>query len=190
MTMQRLFRRGGESRRLASSDKGNRLLELLAVLDDEERQHDTLETHVKEADQQPAALLVEHRDEVFARLATDMAESGMRVVRARSATEALKLCGVYVVDLVVANVDLPDQRGWLLAGKLRLVDQQIPVWLYQPKSTSYDEGIADFLRLDQLVGYGGDLLVLSETIIRLLASRRKPHDVVRDAGTSEELAAA
>ena len=191
---EQLLQGCGRSSRSASSDRCKRLFNLLAVLDDEERslgRHDTtLETDVDESEEPPTALLVEHRDEVFARIATDMAESGLCVVRAKSATEALKLCGVYEPALVVANIDLPEQSGWLLAGKLRFVDQRIRVWLYQSETTSYDEGMADYLRVDQLVEYGGDLLGLSETIIEQMAGRRRPHEAASSVGTTGELAGA
>jgi hypothetical protein len=68
---------------------------------------------------QVTALLVEHRDEVVARIATDMAKSGMRVIRAKSSAEARPHREIYEPALVVINVDLIDENGWLLATKLR-----------------------------------------------------------------------
>lgn len=134
-----------------------------------------------EVELMPAALLVEHRDEVFARIATDMAEFGVRVVRAKSASEALRLCGKYVPVLVVANVDLPDQNTWSLAGKLRFVDRNTPIWFYQTGATEYRLGPVNFSRVDQYLDYRGDLLGLSETIIDLMSARREfaggRHDV-------------
>lgn len=177
----------------ASSGNCRRLLDLLTVLDDEGAGGDCrarpFGTDVEEAEAQPMALLVEDRDEVFARIATDVAESGMRVVRAKSATEALKLCGRYEPALVVANVDLPEQNGWMLASKLRFVDQKIQVWLYQPKSTSYSKGMADYLRVDELLEYGGDLLGLSETILELMTNRRRLHAAGSAPGTTGEVTA-
>ena len=127
------------------------------------------------------AMLVEYRDEVCARIATDLAEWGMRVIRAQSAGEALRMCGRYDPFLVVANLDLPDQSGWLLAGKLRLVDRRIRVWLYQPRLSRHDKGMAKYLHVDALLDYGGDLLGLSETILDLMADRREPTNTAIDA---------
>jgi len=122
------------------------------------------------ADEQPTALLVEHRDEVFARLATDLAEAGMRVVRAKSAIGALKLYARYAPSLVLANVDLPDQSGWLLTAKLRFVDPDVPVWLYYPRSSPRQTRAAAYLAVGELLDYGGDLLGLSDAIVTLMAN--------------------
>lgn len=191
---EQLLRLCRQSSHSESSDRYQHLFNLPAVMDDDEQSvgsHDTaLETDVDEAAKQPTALLLEHRDEVFARIATDVAEAGMRVVRATAATEALTLCGGYKPTLVVANIGLPEQNGWLLAGKLRSADKRVCVWLYQPETTSYDEDMAEYLRVDQLLDYEGDLLGLSETIIELMASRHRPLEAERSVGTTEELAAA
>ena len=118
-------------------------------------------------------LLVEHRDEVFARIAADMAEAGMYVARAESAEAALKLAGGCKPALLVANIDLPDQSGWLLAAQLPFVNPNIRMWVYQSASSASDEGMARFLHIDQLLEYGGDLFGLSEAIIQLMAADRR-----------------
>ncbi|QEG35798.1 response regulator [Bythopirellula goksoeyrii] len=140
----------------------------------------TLEAEETEAELLPTAVLVEPRDEVFARLATDMAEHGVRVVRAKSATEALKLCGKDTPVLVVANVDLPDQTGWLLAAKLRFVDRGTRIWLYQTESSGYDLGLVNFLNVDELLDYQGDLFSLSETIVELMSEWCEPNSESND----------
>ncbi len=134
----------------------------------------------------PTTLLVEQRDEVFARIATDLAEFGMRVVRAKSATEALKLSGKYKPRLIVAHVNLQDQSGWLLAGKLGFVDRRIHIWLYQPLSSSYDRGLAGFLNVAELVDYRGDLFCLSEKIVELMANLSKLSDASGGTNRSGE----
>ena len=127
-----------------------------------------LEEAQYEAKPLPAAVLVEHQDEVFARIATDMAEFGLRVVRAKSAREAMQFCGTHEPVLVVANVDLPDNSGWLLASKLRFIDRHNRIWLYQTQSSNYDLGMVNFLNVNELLDYQGDLLGLSETIVDLM----------------------
>lgn len=143
-----------------------------------------------EAAEQPTALLVEHRDEVFARIATDIAQCGMRVIRATSAIEALKLFGTCQPTMVVANVDLPDQNGWMLAGKVRFIDSDVRIWVYQPASEPGDDGMAQWLEVDELLDYGGDLLGLSETIVQLMADQHEPSDVDRSIEVDGELAVA
>ena len=154
----------------------NRLPQQLPVLDDNDcfqSVHDTMPAaDERAASEPPIALLVEQRDEVFARLAADMVEAGMWVIRAESAAEALISCETYAPSVVVASVDLADQSGWLLAGKLRLLDPGIRVWLYRARSSSYDEDMAAYLYVDELLDYGGDLLGLSDAISELTANRR------------------
>ncbi len=123
--------------------------------------------------QQPTALLVEHRDEVFARIATDLAEAGLRVIRAKTVVHAMALSVSHEPMVVVANVDLPDQNGWLLAGKISFIDPTIRVWLYQPRTTDCDAVLAAFMRVHELFEYGGDLLSLSETILQAIADHHE-----------------
>ena len=118
----------------------------------------------------PVSLLVEHRDEAFARLAYDLAEFGVPVLRAKTAFEAQKLCGRYRPMFVVSNTRLLDHSGWLLAAKLQLVDPEIRIWLYQPQISPYDQRMARFLAIDVLLPYGGDLLRLSDAVVRVLTA--------------------
>ena len=190
----RLLGRANGTGDCASSDRCNRLLQLLSELDDKDRPEQGLGALPQDDGgqpvQRPTALLVEYRDEVFARVAADMDEAGFRVVRATSATEALKLCGTCEPALVVANLVLPDQSGWLLAGKLRFIDGRIRVWLYQPQSSRCDEGMARYLQVDEVFDYGGDLLGLSETIVEIMACRREPGLDAFGTRQGEELATA
>jgi CheY-like chemotaxis protein len=157
-----------------------------------ERADQLLEVTAKEAEhesiiERPIAVVAEPRDEVFARLAMDIAAAGMKVVRAKTATEAIRHCATYQPTLIVSNLDLPDQSGWLLAGKLRFIDPDLRVWLYQPRTSPYEKGMARFLKVDELLDYGGDLLGLSETVIQLIADNSEPNSA---AGKAATLAAA
>lgn len=123
------------------------------------------------AAKRPNVVLVEGGDEEFARLATDFSTGGMNVLRARTASEALCLCGACLPGLVVANLALQDQSGWLLAAKLRFVDPNVPIWLYQPHSSRRDQSMAKMLQVEELLDYRGDLGSLSNMIIQLLQNR-------------------
>jgi hypothetical protein len=124
----------------------------------------------------PSVLLVEHRDEVYARLAADLAEAGFKVGRARTAREAMQFYARSKHALVVANLDLPDQSGWLLAGKLHFIQEGVRMWLYEPRKTATDVSMAKFLRVDELLEYGGNLIGLSDAILDCVAGtpRRTP----------------
>jgi ActR/RegA family two-component response regulator len=110
-------------------------------------------------------LLVEYRDEVFARLATDLTEVGLRVERAVCAASASRACIHSPAELLVVNVDLPDGSGWLLAAKLRLASAVAPIWLYAPWPLPDAVAMAEYVGADGLIAYDGDLGRLSAAIV-------------------------
>jgi len=112
-------------------------------------------------------LLVEHRDEVFARLAGDFAAMGIWVERACSVAEAFRHFACCSPDLMIANAHMPCEGGWLLVAKLRLIRPTARIWLYSPRpswSSEYDHGLARFLEIAELIHYRGDLFLLAEEI--------------------------
>jgi len=125
-------------------------------------------------------LLVEHRDEVFARLATDLAAAGIEAVRAKTTTEGL---GRYVREptaLLVVNADQPGESAWLLAAKLHLTHPVARIWVYMHRPSTSDVEAANFLMVDELIEYQGDLSRLTAEILarfepaaRSSASRRQ-----------------
>lgn len=119
----------------------------------------------------PVAFIVEPRDEVYARLAGDLIEAGYRVIRALTATDALKACGRYQPKLVVAQLALPCQKAWQLAPKLAMLDCDTRVVLYGAEIAIHDYAMADFLGIEELIEYGGDLFRLSTRIRQLLGSK-------------------
>ena len=113
-------------------------------------------------------LLVEHRDEVFSRLATDLTAAGLQVSRAMYAADAMKELVHCAVDLLVANFDLPDSSGWLLTAKARLVSPTPRIWLYAPWPSPHEMAMAQFVGADGLIAYRGDICRLSAVIISRL----------------------
>ncbi len=118
----------------------------------------------------PVAFVIEPRDEVYARLAGDLIEAGFRVVRAMSATDALKACGKYQPRVVVASLAFAPQKSWQLAPELATLDRDTRVILYGVEIAIHDYAMADFLGIEQLIEYGGDLFRLSARIRRSLGS--------------------
>ncbi|QDV85270.1 hypothetical protein TBK1r_42490 [Stieleria magnilauensis] len=118
----------------------------------------------------PIAFIVEPRDEVYARLAGDLIEAGYRVVRALSATDALKACEKYRPKLVVAQLALPCQKARQLAPKLAMLDCDTRVVLYGAEVAVHDYAMADFLGIEELIEYGGDLFRLSARIRQVLGT--------------------
>ena len=114
-------------------------------------------------------LLVEQRDEVFDRVATDLTAAGLQITRARHAAAAIKKCVHFSPDLLVANFDLPDSSGWLLTAKARLMFPTPNVWLYAPWPSPQETAMAQFVGADGLFAYRGDVRRLSAVIISRLA---------------------
>lgn len=125
-------------------------------------------------------VLVEHRDEVFARLAADIERLGVVVVRAKSPAEALRLVSRCDSALVIANRDLPEQNGWVLADKLSQVAPHVEAWLYMPQASMYAEVLARFLKVTELLVHEGDLFSLSDAVAGRLADRREPSSAGKD----------
>lgn len=117
------------------------------------------------------ALVVEPRDEVFARIEADLAAWEILVQRATSAEEARRLYYREPTELVVIHADLPDETGWLFACKLRLTWPSARVWVYTPRCTAKELVLAEFIGVEEVIAYGGDLQRLAaEVFERLVAS--------------------
>lgn len=150
---------------------------LLSIWDHEGQCDERLEESSEDVECEPSkepavVLLVEHRDEVFARIRADLVEIGLRVVRADSAAAALKQYAACQPQLVIASGVLPDQSSWLLPGMLRFVNQHVKIWIYQPCSSTQDVSTGTYWQVDQMLDYGGDLLGLSDTILGLMLDQR------------------
>lgn len=101
----------------------------------------------------PTVLVVEYRDEVYHRLEADLQCAGFRVARAYCASEGIIQYLMFRPDLVIANVDLPDQSGWLLAAKLCVTEPQPHIWLYKSDANRADAAKAGFLGAEELLAY-------------------------------------
>jgi DNA-binding NtrC family response regulator len=128
-------------------------------------------------------LLVEHRDEVSARLATDLAAAGMRTVQAKTTTEGLRRCVREPTALLVVNADQPGESAWLLAAKLHLTHPAARIWVYMHRASTFDVEAANFLTVDELIEYRGDLSRLTgEILARFEPAARSSASTGRSAG--------
>ncbi len=115
-------------------------------------------------------LLVEHRDEVIARLAADLAAAGFCVVPAKNSTEAIKRYLRHPTDLLLINADHPAESAWLLAAKLHLTHPTARLWVYMCRPSTYDVTAANFLMIDELIEYGGSICRLTAGILDRLGA--------------------
>lgn len=117
----------------------------------------------------PLVLLVEPRDEVFARLAADLAEAGLVIARAATPRQTLKRSALDSPVLVI--VGLHDPIGWQLVSKLRFLEPATPIWTYATRRSPADITVANGLGVEALLHYGGDLWQLSVLLLDCLAGR-------------------
>lgn len=115
-----------------------------------------------------SVLLIEHRDEVFARLEYDLRRLGCGVYRASRAEDVLQIHVHARIDITISNHALPDSSVWLSAAKLRMFDRTARIWLYILRRTIHDRNWAARLGIEEVVPYDGDLFGLSDRIVRLL----------------------
>jgi hypothetical protein len=116
-------------------------------------------------------LIVENRDEVFARLAADFALCGFVIKRAETSREAYAQLASSGADVVLANREFSaDESGWLLVSKWALDHKNHRIWLYTAWPAAFDEHWRTFTKVEQLLYYGGDVWLLSELILAQLAS--------------------
>lgn len=113
-------------------------------------------------------LLVESRNDVFSRLATVFVTAGLRVARAKNPTEAIQCYVRNPAYLLVVNADQPGESAWLLAAKLRLTHPAACIWVYIRHSSTSDVGTANFLMIDELIDYEGDLSCLTDEVLHRL----------------------
>ena len=110
-------------------------------------------------------VIVEGRDEVFARLSADMAFLGLSIARAESVQEARQALASSGVDLVLANREISaDESGWLSVSKWASKYNRPRIWLYTAWPASLDEHWRTFTKVERLLYYGGNVWLLSELI--------------------------
>jgi hypothetical protein len=116
-------------------------------------------------------LIVESRDEVFGRLAADLALCGLAIERAETSRQAYAKLASSGADVVLANREFStDESGWLLVSKWALDNKNHRIWLYTAWPTAFDEHWRTFTKVERLLYYGGDVWLLSELILAQLAS--------------------
>lgn len=115
-----------------------------------------------------SVLLVEHRDEIAARLIDDLQEAGLTVRRATSGAGVAECDRHRAPDLLLTSSLLPDESGWLVAAKFRLRFRDPEIWLYSPWRPPRTGAFAEFVGVDRSIYYGGDLWRLSEDVRGLL----------------------
>lgn len=112
----------------------------------------------------PTVIIVEYRDEVYARLAADIARFEVDIIRTESVESTRLLVSRCDSALVIANRDLPEHSGWLLAEKVRRMPH-VELWMYLPCASKYASVLAEVQQVSELIEYRGDLFMLSDLLL-------------------------
>ena len=117
----------------------------------------------------PRVLVVEFRDEVYAGLKAVLEEHGCHVARAEFGATVAGTLIRFSPDLVLVNESMPDESGWLVACKLRLMRHRQPVWLYAVRRPEPIAVWKEFSGVSRLIDYGGILSRLLQHVRQHLA---------------------
>ncbi len=112
----------------------------------------------------PVILVVESRDDVYARLQEMLAEEGVAVERARCAASVPSRINRLQPDLILIHAELPYESGWLIACKLTFSHPGQNVWLYGAQDTERIGLRQHVCGVGAYVAYGGVLPRLIEQV--------------------------
>lgn len=126
-------------------------------------------------------LLIEHRDEVFARLQRDLYQLGIGTYRATSPEEVFRVHFRIDIRLTLANSGLPDSSIWLTTAKLHLQDRQARIWAYLLNPTSQNRFWAQLVGIEKVISYDGSLFQLSDAVHHAL----RGYGALNDFATSK-----
>lgn len=115
----------------------------------------------------PCVLIVEFRDDFFVGIKTALEDYGYSVARAELGSAVAEAVQQFSPALVVVHESMPDESGWLTAAKLRIMRFRHPIWLYASGHAQLHASRADFCGVSQVIGYGGDLFSLVQSIRQL-----------------------
>lgn len=137
-------------------------------------------------------LLMEYRDDVFARLAADFATRGIQTIRAKNGAQAIQQYVRRLSDVLIVNADHPHESAWLLTAKLHLTHPTARIWAYKRRLSDRDTATAGFLGVDELIEHDSDLRCLAteilDRLIGLPAHASRLSDQGRGTATDQAVA--
>lgn len=117
-------------------------------------------------------LLIEHRDEVFARLQRDLYQLGIGTYRATALEEVFRVHFRIQIGLTIANSGLAQSSIWLTAAKLRLHNCQARIWTYLANPNRQERVWAELGGIEKVIAYDGSLFQLTDRIQHVLCECR------------------
>ena len=123
-----------------------------------------------DASSEPRVLIVEYRDEVYARLKADLEQLGATVGRARRGATVLANVRRHRPDLILIGDRLPDESCLLIAAKLHLGGCTAPSWVYGFGESIRYRDCLPLVGIDRAIDFGPDLWRSSDRICRKIRS--------------------
>jgi hypothetical protein len=111
-----------------------------------------------------AILVIEPSSVLQMHIAKPVAAMGYTTALAQTAAEATDRVRRHQPGLIIANVSLPDESGWLFVNKLRIHDRRTPVWLFGRTPNLRLYRWAEFSLVERLIFYEGDIGLLIDTL--------------------------
>ena len=90
---------------------------------------------------------------------------GWEVRQASSGTQVRRLCPDLAPEVVILDVDLPGESGWLTAAKLRLERPGQRILLVGDRNSPHNENFADFLGISGFLNRNDGLMPLFDEIL-------------------------
>ncbi len=118
-------------------------------------------------------LVIDHEPELRAQVVARLREWGYQAQCVETAEEALKLIPHQRPDLVILDVEMPDQDGYLVCAKLKRFSQsrveQIPVILCSVQAGERDKHLGRYAGCDDYVLKPFDWPQLAQHVEELLS---------------------
>ena len=123
-------------------------------------------------------LVVDHEPELRAQTLAHLQEWGYEAEATETAEEALQLIPHHRPDLVVLDVEMPDQDGYLVCAKLKRFSQarieQIPIILCSVRASERDKHLGRYAGADDYVLKPFDWPQLAQHVKDLLSKSPLP----------------
>ena len=123
-------------------------------------------------------LVIDHEPELRAQVVTRLREWGYQAQCVETAEEALKLIPHQRPDLVILDVEMPDQDGYLVCAKLKRFSQsrveQIPVILCSLQASEREMHLGRYAGCDDYVLKPFDWPQLAQHVEELLSKGAVP----------------
>jgi len=102
-------------------------------------------------------LVVGLPEDVFDAVAAEFDKAGFTVTHVRTAGEAYAKMACIAPCVIIANVELPDESGWLLAGKTGLSHPLTCIWLWDDSESSNCDEWAELISAEPIIHNAAEL---------------------------------